>query len=134
MADGPQFDCFSMTAETDRAGKILLVAATVASCREVQTMLQRAGCAVTNAVGAVDAISRAQHGIFDMAILVSTGKAMDVAETVFNMRDARPYMPILVISGEISTAEADLVAGACPYVRSLTLEQLGFYLACAAHD
>jgi CheY-like chemotaxis protein len=123
-----------MTAETHRADKILLVGATMTSCRKVQTMLQGAGCAVTDAVGAVDAISRAQHGIFDMAILVSTGKAMDVAETVFNLRDARPYMPIFVIRGEISTAEADLVAGACPYVRSLTLEQLGFYLACAAHD
>ena len=71
-----------------------------------------------------EAIFRAQRAIFDMAVLVSTGKSMDMAETVFNLRDARPAMPILVMTTEIGPEEAETIARACPNARSLAVEQL----------
>jgi hypothetical protein len=41
------------------------------------------------------AIERAQHEIFDAALLISTGEEMDLAETIFNLSDVSSAMSSL---------------------------------------
>jgi hypothetical protein len=77
------------------------------------------------------AISEAQRASFDIAVLVSTGKAMDVTETVFNLRDISPSMQIIVIAEEHDIepgAPAQMIAHACPNTLALTIDGLAAYL------
>ena len=100
------------------------------SCEEVQECLLTTRCDIINIDNGPDAIFQAQRGTFNMAVLVSTGKSMDMAETVLNLRDARPAMPIVIIMGaELEQEEAKIIAHACPNARSLTVEGLAAYLS-----
>lgn len=100
------------------------------SCEEVQKCLLATGCAIIKINSGEDAIFQAQRGTFNMAVLVSTGNSMDVAETVLNLRDARPAMPIVIIvSPNLGRDEAQIIADACPNARSLTVEELAAYFS-----
>jgi DNA-binding response OmpR family regulator len=66
------------------------------------------------------AIFKAQHTSFDIAVLESTGRTMDMPETALNLRDARPSMPIVVMRTNVTGEEAEVIARACPNARLLT--------------
>lgn len=75
------------------------------------------------------AISRAQRENFDAAVLVSTGKAMDLAETVLNLRDINGSMQIVVVTERDIIQKNDLLAKALaaypvPGTQLLTFAQL----------
>lgn len=108
-----------------RGEKVLLVSVT--SCDQVKTFLLAMGYEIISVYNGENAIFQAQHATFDIAVVVSTGKTMDMAETVFNLRDTRPSMPILIITGNVDREEAETIARVCPNVRSLPLDKLTIY-------
>jgi hypothetical protein len=83
-------------ADLSKLNKIMLVSAE--ACDEVEKCLLSAGCWVVKLNSGEAAISRAQRENFDAAVLVSTGKAMDLAETVLNLRDVNESMRIVVVT------------------------------------
>lgn len=112
--------------------KIMLVCSK--RSEEVEKCLRSAGGEIVIVNDGEAAIVQAQHAIFNMAILVSTGKTMDLAETVFNLRDINSSMPILLIdeprgAGE---SEAEIIAHASRNTRALTVADLPGYLGLVA--
>lgn len=109
-------------------GKIMLVSSEPST--EVEKCLRSAGREFVTVNDGAAAIVQAQHATFRMAVLVSTGKAMDLAETVFNLRDISSSMPILIIRGRSADqdSEADIIAHSSPNTRTLTVHDLEAYL------
>jgi DNA-binding response OmpR family regulator len=96
-------------------------------CNDVQKYLRAAGSHITTAQDGQDAISHAAHASYDLAVLVSTGKGMDLVETYFNLRDINPWMEIIILSDEPAKEwdrTADVIARAFPNTRSLTIDGL----------
>jgi hypothetical protein len=113
-------------ADLPKLEKIMLVCSE--ACDEVERCLLSAGCGVVKLNSGEAAINRAQRENFDSAVLVSTGKAMDLAETVLNLRDVNESMQIVVVM-ERDTMRNDffrktLIAHPVPGTRLLTVAQL----------
>ena len=103
--------------------------------QRMEKFLLATGCEVTRMNDGEAAVSQAEHAAFDMAVLVSTGKAMDLAETVFNLRDISPSMPIIIIIAEGQLKRcgpAEIIAHAAPNTRALTMDGLAAYLGISA--
>jgi hypothetical protein len=115
------------TAVLTKGDRVMLVSAD--SCEEIRRCLQATGCEIVSIDNGPEAIRRALRASFNMAVLVSTGRTMDMAETVLNLRDARPAMPIVIMSAELNPDEARIIADACPTARSLTLEDFAAHLS-----
>jgi hypothetical protein len=94
---------------------------------EVKQCLEATGGEVVTLDDGESAIVEAQRARFDMAVLVSTGKGMDLAETVFNLRDVRPSMPIVIIADAYGS-EAEFIARTCSNTRALRADGLAAYL------
>lgn len=111
--------------------KIMLVCSTRSA--EVEKCLRSAGGEIVTVNDGEAAIIQAQHATFTMAVLVSTGKTMDLVETVFNLRDISASMPILIIDERHSTKEsqAQIVAHASPNTRAVTVHDLAACLGVA---
>jgi hypothetical protein len=72
------------------------------------------------------AVERTRREIFNAAVVVSTGEEMDLAETVFNLRDIRSFMPIVIVA-ELARPTADVagqIAAAVPGITLVSLDGL----------
>jgi hypothetical protein len=126
--DGPMGEVeFMSLADLSKLEKIMLVCA--ARCDEVEKCLRSVGCPVVKLRSGEAAISRARRENFDVAVLVSTGKAMDLAETVLNLRDVNRSLQIVVVTEREIVKKNDflaktLIAHPVPGTQLLTVAQL----------
>lgn len=107
-----------------RHGKVLLVCAE--GCDEVKNRLEEFGCEVVEVDGGKGAVSRAMRETFDVGVLVSTGKEMDVAETVLNLRDICGWMQIVIVADRAGTKKSVVsnLVQVVPNTEALTMESL----------
>jgi len=114
----------SVRSSPRRFKKTLLVCS--ASCDAVEKCLSRAGCAVTKVRDGDQAINKMRRKLFDTAIVVSTGKKMDLAETVFNLRDIRNSMEIVIVTDCADASESVIrkIAATVPNTTTLSLHGL----------
>ena len=113
--------------------RVLLVCAS--DCDELQERLLRGGCCTTRVNNGAEAILRAKHEPIDTALLVSTGKDMDAAETALNLRDINSSLEIIIVverkHGEQQAAQMGAIRSAIPHTRLLTVQELSRYLTAA---
>jgi hypothetical protein len=110
--------------------KVLLVCA--ADCSELEERLVRSGCFTITVDNGAAAIRRAKHESIDTALLVSTGKEMDIAETALNLRDVNSSLEIIIIvKRKLSPqqAQTEVIQHAIPQTRALTIQELSEYLS-----
>jgi hypothetical protein len=115
----------------DKFHKIMLVCST--SVDEVERCLRSAAGEIVKASDGEEAIQKVQHATFDMTVVVSTGRKMDLTETVFNLRDITASMPIVIIDEPHGAQEtqAEIIAQVSPNTRALTVHDLVAYLSTA---
>lgn len=75
--------------------KIMLVGADRKQILEKR--LQAAGCQVVKVKDGESAIDVVRHERFDKTVLISAGSMINVAETIFNLRDLNRSMEIIVL-------------------------------------
>lgn len=97
---------------------------------EVEKCLLATGCKIITVNDGEAAIAQAQHAVVDMVVIVSTGKAMDIAETIFNLTDINAAMQIVIVVDRhgIEGSPAEMLAHASPDIRALTIDGLAEYL------
>jgi hypothetical protein len=115
--------------------KILLVGSD--ACTDVEEQFVRADCHVVKTNGGAAAVACAKHNSFRAAVLMSTGREMDLAETALNLRDIQPALEIIILVDRTPekemAAQADAVLRAIPKSRMLTKPELNSYLASSKH-
>ena len=113
------------------SNRVLLVS--TRRCQELQNVLKSAGCTIVKASNGPDALSRARREKLDGIFLVSSTRAMDLAETALNLRDMHPALPMVIISdGEGDKEETNRSASVLrviPEVRVIARGELNSYLA-----
>jgi hypothetical protein len=101
----------------------------------VEESLIRAGCVVSRSLSGQAAVLKLRHEAIDAAVLISTGREMDLTETALTLRDINASVEIIVLMGPKRTADetarADAVARAIPNARILTAPELNVYFASA---
>ena len=109
-----------------RCAKTLLVCSR--RCEEVESQLAKFGCRLTKVPDGSKALGTIRHKPFDTAIVLSTGEQMDLVETILNLRDIRPSMPVIVLldpaSSDPHAAAQAIIARALPEIPIFTLSEL----------
>lgn len=104
-------------------------------CVEAEKCLLAVGCWVVKVRDGRAAVSLAERESFDAAVVVSTGKDMDLAETVFNLRDINRSMQIIILTdqggADRSVVAEEIIARATPRTRVLTMIELANYVGSA---
>ena len=108
-----------------RLGKTLLVCTKRRA--DVENQILSLGCRLTKVRGGEEAIRTIRHERFDTTILLSTGGQMDLVETILNLRDIRPSMPVIVLidpaSAESNDAAQPIIVHAIPEVTIFSLSE-----------
>lgn len=114
-----------------RFHKTLLVCSE--ACDEVERCLVAAGCDVVKASDGEQAVSQTLRQVFDAAIITSTGNKMDLAETVFNLRDIRDSMQIIMVADDADRGQGgatkEILAHLVSNTKVLTVRGLSDLLA-----
>lgn len=101
----------------ERSHGTVLVADDDALVRGVLRMaLSRAGYTVVEARDAADALAAAQQSDPDIVVLDINMPGGTVHETLGSLRDRRPELPVLVLSGE-NSPPADLIGARSDFAR-----------------
>ena len=74
--------------------------------RSLNAIFQAANSHITKVPSGKVAVARAQHEMFDAAILLSTGKEMDLTETVLNLNDISGSMELIILSDHTDTIQS----------------------------
>lgn len=111
--------------EFQKANKVMLVCSDPADL--VDSYLRSVKAEIVKVKDGESAISHAHRSNFDLVIVFSTGKIMDEAETVLNLRDIRASAEIIMIREGCGSA-ADVISHVFPNTRAMTLKSLGAYL------
>jgi hypothetical protein len=78
-----------------QAAKIMLIGADRKQILERR--LQAAGCQVIKVKDGETAVDFVRHERFDTSVLISAGSMINIAETIFNLRDLNRSMEIIVL-------------------------------------
>jgi DNA-binding response OmpR family regulator len=93
----------------------------------VESQLANFGCRLTKVPDGNKALGAIRQKPFDTAILLSTGEQMDLVETILNLRDIKPSMPVIVLldpaSSDPNAAAQAIIAGAIPEIPFFTLSE-----------
>ena len=111
-----------------RFGKTLLVSST--PCDEVEEFLRDQGCGITRVSDGYTAVQKARKESFDAVLVISTGKDMDLIETVLNLRDVSWLMEIIMVADWADSSGNLLIriATKVPNTIVVNLEGLRFLL------
>jgi CheY-like chemotaxis protein len=106
------------------------------NCDALEKCLSRAGCVVTKVRDGDRAVNKMRRKIFDTAVVVSTGKKMDLAETVFNLRDIRSSTEIVIVTDCADANESVIgkIAATVPKTITLTLHGLEVLLGALSKE
>jgi len=108
-----------------RLGRTLLVCSR--RCAEVESQLANFGCRLTKVPDGSKALGAIRQKTFDTAILLSTGEQMDLVETILNLRDINPSMPLIVLldpaSSDPSADAQAIIARSIPDIPIFTLSE-----------
>src|SRR5215475_4984308 len=120
-----------MSDQKPGAQKILLVGSR--ACAHVEELFARAGYYVVKVHDGVAAVERARRESLRAAVLISTGRGMDLAETALTLRDTAPSLEIIILVDrkpeEETATQTDAVFRAIPQAKILTEADLNSYLA-----
>jgi DNA-binding response OmpR family regulator len=126
----------AMSNKTPRASalskRIMLVCSETAS--KTAKYLRNAGHQVTRVTEGTTALSQAKRKHFDLVVLVSTGKTMDLTETALNLHDVSPSTRIIILANAEVREEIPMsktgVTQTIPQTQVLTSEELETFLRC----
>ena len=85
----------SSASDERKQGKMILVG--IDQSQILEKRFKAAGYEVRTVRDSVAAIEHARREILDTAVLVSTGRLVNVAEAVFNLRDLNRSMEIIIL-------------------------------------
>jgi hypothetical protein len=113
-----------------KLGKIMLVGSKIPI--PLMESLLDAGSQVTRIQSGKSAVSHAHREMFDAAIIVSTGDEMDVAETIFNLRDINRAMQVILVSDRAKASESEIPKDSLerivPNTKVMSIQELKIYL------
>jgi hypothetical protein len=125
-----------IASSSDLCRRILLVCSN--ACDEVEKALASAGCLVIIARDGGTAISQARSQLFDAAVLVSTGREMDLAATALNLRAVRVSMPIVIPTGFVGADETnrrrELIASLIPNTKLVDVAGFASFFSRLARE
>src|ERR1043166_6179773 len=106
--------------------KVMLVCSETPN--QAERYLHDAGHEITKVSDGSAALDCARRNHFDLVVLVSTGRTMDLTETALNLQDLSPFSQIVIIAGSSDPEQAPLtkqnIATIIPQARVLEPKEL----------